>query len=53
LGARRKPAQDLLFLIDQLVNVATGAVSPGASDLFTAIYRIDSLITVLGEFADR
>ena len=48
-GARRTPSQDVLFLIDQLVEVATRALSPGVNDPFTAIYCINWLTAALGQ----
>lgn len=37
LGAMRSPAQDIEFLIDELVEIALRALSPGINDPFTAV----------------
>lgn len=51
-GQRRTPAQDIEYSIDQLVEVAVRALSPGINDPFTAITCIewlgDALIRVAG-----
>lgn len=52
-GARRTPSQDILFLVDQLVEVAARALSPGVNDPFTAIYCIHWLTAALGQLAER
>jgi len=52
-GARRTSSQDVLFLVDQLVQVATCALSPGVNDPFTAIYCINWLTAALGKLAER
>ncbi|PBN41348.1 DUF2254 domain-containing protein [Sphingobium sp. D43FB] len=36
-GAMRSPAQDIEFLIDELVEIALRALSPGINDPFTAV----------------
>ncbi len=41
LGRRRTPTQDVEYSIDQLVEVAVRALSPGINDPFTAITCID------------
>ena len=52
LGRRRTPTQDVEYSIDQLVEVAVRALSPGINDPFTAITCIewigDALIHVSG-----
>lgn len=53
LGMRRTPAQDVEFAIDQLVEVAVRAASPGVSDPFTVINCIDRLGASLGRLAGR
>ena len=51
-GQRRTPTQDIEYSIDQLVEVAVRALSPGINDPFTAITCIewlgDALIRVAG-----
>ncbi len=53
VGTRRTPSQDVLFLVDQLVEVAARALSPGVNDPYTAISCIDWLAAALGELAQR
>ena len=51
-GRKRTPLQDLRFGIDELVEIAARALSPGVNDPFTAIACIDWLgaaITLLAE----
>ncbi len=43
LGRHRTPTQDLEYSIDQLVEVAVRAMSPGINDPFTAITCIEWL----------
>ena len=40
---QRTPGQDILFVVNQLVEVAVRALSPGINDPFTAITAIDHL----------
>lgn len=54
-GNERSHHQNLLFLIDELVEIAARAVSPGINDPFTAMTAIDWLQTgllTLGRRAD-
>ena len=53
LGRRRTATQDCEFSIDQLVEVALRALSPGINDPFTAIACIDRLGSALNELAGR
>ncbi|WP_197527400.1 DUF2254 domain-containing protein [Pirellulimonas nuda] len=53
LGSQRTPSQDLEFTVDQLVEVAVRALSPGINDPFTAIRCIDRLGSALCRFAKR
>ncbi|WP_165067790.1 DUF2254 domain-containing protein [Paludisphaera rhizosphaerae] len=53
LGRRRTPAQDVEFAIDQLVEVAVRALSPGVNDPFTAINCVDRLGAALCRLAAR
>ncbi|GAB3484880.1 DUF2254 domain-containing protein [Azotobacter salinestris] len=43
LGSQRTPGQDIEFAIDQLVEIAVRALSPGINDPFTAITCVDRL----------
>lgn len=52
-GALRTPADDMLFLIDELVEIAARALSPGVNDPFTAVGCMDWLGGALGELACR
>ncbi len=53
LGGRRTPTQDLEFLIDELVEIALRALSPGINDPFTAITAMHWLGAATGELARR
>lgn len=53
LGTERTALQDVEFSIDQLVEVAVRALSPGINDPFTAIACIDRLGTALCHIAKR
>lgn len=53
LGSRRTPVQDIEFSIDQLVEVAMRALSPGVNDPFTAITCIDRLGSALSRLSKR
>lgn len=53
LGRRRTPLQDLRFAIDELVEIAARALSPGINDPFTAIACIDWLGAALSELETR
>ena len=53
IGAKRSPEQDIEHLINQLVEVAVRALSPGINDPFTAINCIDYLGSALNELARR
>ncbi len=52
-GAQRSANQDLRFLINQLVEVAMRALSPGVNDPFTAISCMQWLQSGLESLADR
>jgi uncharacterized membrane protein len=43
IGAERSPAQDLEYVLRQLVEIALRALSPGINDPFTAIAVVDRL----------
>ncbi|NND96117.1 MAG: DUF2254 domain-containing protein [Pirellulaceae bacterium] len=43
MGIERTPTQDMRFLINQFVEIAARALSPGVNDPFTAIQCIDQL----------
>ena len=52
-GARRSALQDLRFLIDELVEIAARALSPGVNDPFTAITCLDWLSAALSALSQR
>ena len=53
LGSMRTPNQDMEFLIDELVEIALRALSPGINDPFTAITAIHWLGAATAELARR
>lgn len=53
LGSRRTPLQDLRFLIDELVEIAARALSPGVNDPFTANSCLDWLAAAFSDLAQR
>ncbi|MBD6617481.1 DUF2254 domain-containing protein [Komarekiella sp. 'clone 1'] len=53
LGEQRTEQQDLEFCINQLVEVAVRAISPGINDPFTAIRCIDQLSAGICRLAER
>ncbi len=53
LGRHRTPRQDLEYSIDQLVEVAVRAMSPGINDPFTAITCVEWLGVALIQVAGR
>jgi uncharacterized membrane protein len=53
LGSTRTPAQDVEFMVDQLVEIAARALSPGINDPFTAIRCVDRLGSALCRVAQR
>ena len=53
LGAQRTALQDLRFLIDELVEIADRALSPGINDPFTAVTCMDWLGAALSELCRR
>lgn len=53
LGDSRTPTQDLEFLIDELVEIALRALSPGINDPFTAVTSIHWMGAALAALADR
>ena len=53
LRRQRTPTQDVEYAIDQLVEVAVRALSPGVNDPFTAIACIDWLGSALIRLANR
>jgi uncharacterized membrane protein len=53
VGRDQTEAQDPLFAIDQLTEVAVRALSPGINDPFTAMNVIDRLGAALADLADR
>jgi uncharacterized membrane protein len=53
VGDRRTLEQDVEFAVDQLVEVALRALSPGINDAFTALTCVDRLGAALGRLAGR
>ncbi|MGZ8994907.1 MAG: DUF2254 domain-containing protein [Rhodospirillales bacterium] len=53
VGRKRTETQDLLFLVDQLAEVAGKALSPGINDPVTAMTCVDWLTSGLIQFAGR
>ena len=53
LGAHRTPYQDVLYSVQQLVEIAAHALSPGINEPFTALTCIDWLGAALGGVASR
>ncbi|HBB36022.1 MAG TPA: DUF2254 domain-containing protein [Cyanobacteria bacterium UBA8803] len=53
LGKQRTEQQDVEFCINQLVEVAVRAISPGINDPFTAMQCIDRLSAALCRVAER
>ncbi|MGB3739366.1 MAG: DUF2254 domain-containing protein [Pontixanthobacter sp.] len=53
LGGMRTPAQDLHFLIDELVEIGMRALSPGINDPFTAVTSIHWLGAAIAEMGGR
>ena len=53
LGNQRTAAQDVEFAIQQLVEIATRALSPGINDPYTAIACVDRLGSVFCRLAQR
>ncbi|MBD2039311.1 DUF2254 domain-containing protein [Microcoleus sp. FACHB-672] len=53
LGLQRTEQQDVEFCINQLVEIALRAISPGINDPFTAIQCIDQLSAALCRLAQR
>nr|WP_299656736.1 DUF2254 domain-containing protein [uncultured Jannaschia sp.] len=53
LGPSRTDDQDVLFLVDQLVEVGVRALSPGVNDPHTAMLCLDWLGAALCAFAER
>jgi len=53
IGRDRTPTQDVEFVVDQLVEIAVRALSPGVNDPFTAMACIDRLGEALCRLAQR
>lgn len=53
LGNSRTPTQDLEFLLDELVEIASRALSPGVNDPFTAITSMHWMAAALSALAGR
>lgn len=52
-GMSRTPTQDIEFLMDELVEIALRALSPGINDPFTAITSMHWMAAALAKLADR
>jgi len=52
-GDRRTPSQDILFLANELVEIASRALSPGINDPFTAMMCLDWLSSSYALIANR
>ena len=53
LGKQRTQQQDVEFDVNQLVEIAVRALSPGINDPFTAIRCVDQLSAALARLAER
>ncbi len=53
IGPHRTAEEDVEFLVEQLVEIAVRALSPGINDPFTAIACIDRLGAALSGLSDR
>ncbi len=53
LGSQRTDQQDIEFSVNQLVEIAVRALSPGINDPFTAVRCIDQLSAALCHLAQR
>ncbi len=53
IGNSRTPAQDIFFLVDELVEIAARALSTGVNDPFTAITCLDWLGAAAAEVSRR
>ncbi len=53
LGSERSSGRDIEFYIDQLVEIAVRALSPGINDPFTAMQCLDQLGASLRQLAER
>ena len=53
LGSQRTPSQDIEYAVNQLVEVAVRALSPGINDPFTAMTCVDRLGSALSRIALR
>ncbi|MCB1464587.1 MAG: DUF2254 domain-containing protein [Nitratireductor sp.] len=52
-GDRRTPADDMLFLLDELVEIVARAMSPGVNDPSTSNTCLDWMAAVMAELAQR
>jgi uncharacterized membrane protein len=53
LGNQQTPGQDIEFVVNQLVEIAIRALSPGVNDPFTAMTCVDQLGSALCRLAQR
>jgi uncharacterized membrane protein len=52
-GSQRTPVQDFLFLVNELVEIASRALSPGVNDPMTAVTCLDWLAAGAAQFGKR
>ena len=52
-GTDRTPGQDLIFLVDELVEISARALSPGVNDPYTAMTCLNWLSAAVAEVAGR
>jgi uncharacterized membrane protein len=53
VGSRRTPYEDELFLVDELVEIAARALSPGVNDPYTAMTCLDWLGAAMAKLARK
>ncbi len=53
VGNNRTPSQDMFFLVDELVEIAARALSPGVNDPYTAMTCLDWLGAAMTDIASR
>lgn len=53
IGSQRTKPQDVLFLVNELVEIAARALSPGTNDPYTAMSCLDWLVASLNRLARR
>ena len=53
IGANRTPSQDMMFLVDELVEIAARALSSGVNDPYTAMTCLDWVGAAAAQLGDR